>query len=88
MFREIFFYHFILSGVGVGAVAAKIENPGAGAAKNERLRNTGFWSFSYAFPTETIQNIQKRCCTFVLNFSWHKSQLREFAYPKSGPGSA
>jgi hypothetical protein len=42
MFREIFFYHFILSGVGVGAVAAKIENPGAGAAKNERLRNTGF----------------------------------------------
>jgi hypothetical protein len=42
MFREIFFHHFILPGVGVGAVAAKIENPGAGAAKNERLRNTGF----------------------------------------------
>jgi len=43
MFREIFFlHHFIPSGVEAGAGAAKIEEPGAGAAKNGRLRNTGF----------------------------------------------
>jgi hypothetical protein len=39
MFREFFFlHHFIPYGVGAGA--AKIEEPGAGAAKNGRLRNT------------------------------------------------
>ena len=38
MFRGIFFlHHFIPPGVG----AAKIEEPGAGAAKNGRLHNTG-----------------------------------------------
>jgi len=42
IFKNLFdLHHIIPHGVGVGAGDTKIEDPGAGAAKNGRLRNTG-----------------------------------------------
>ena len=40
IFKNLFDLHHIIPH-GVGAGDTKIEDPGAGAAKNGRLRNTG-----------------------------------------------
>jgi len=49
MFQEIFFFITLFPlesesepGAGVGAGAAGIEEPGAGATKNGQLRNNGY----------------------------------------------